>query len=79
MEDGTPESDASHQPIRLLDSLRINETEGIHAPRGIARKLAFKSPKELASVLPKVGEDAPEEGDDHGQGAHQVFGVPLVR
>ena len=55
MEYGTLESDASHQPIRLLDSLRINETEGIHAPRGIARKLAFKSPKELASVLPKVG------------------------
>ena len=79
MEDGTPESDASHQPIRLLDSLRINETEGIHNPRGIARKLALKSPKELASILPKVGEDAPEDGDDHGQGAHQVFGVPLVK
>ena len=79
MKFGTPENDASHQPICLPDSLRINETEGIHAPRGIARKLAFKSPKELASVLPKVGKDAPEDGDDHGQGAHQVFGVPLVK
>ena len=79
MEDGTPESDASHQPICLPDSLRINGTEGIHAPRGIARKLAFELPKELDSVLPEAGEDAPGDEDDHGQGAHQVFGVPLVR
>ena len=39
----------------------------------------LSSHRKLASVLPKVGEDTPEEGGDHGQGAHQVFGVPLVK
>ena len=67
-------------PARCGDlSLRVNEAEGIHFPKGIARRPALNSHRKLASVLHKFGEDAPEEGGDHGQGAHQVFGAPLVR
>ena len=72
MEDGRPENDAGHQPIHLLDSSRVNEAEGIHVPKGIARKLALNSHRKLASVFPKFGENAPEEGATTGKG-HTKF------
>ena len=67
-------------PARYGDSsLRVNEAERIHFPKDIARRSTLDSHRKLASVLPEFGENAPEEGGDHGQGAHQVFGAPLVR
>ena len=67
-------------PARCGDSsLRVNEAERIHCSKDIARRSTPDSHRKLDSVLPKFGENAPEEGGDHGQGAHQVFGAPLVR
>ena len=77
VEDERPENDAGHQPIRLLDSIRVNEAEGIHVPKSIARKPALNSHRKLASVLPKFGENTPEKGATTGKG-HTKFLARLL-
>ena len=65
-------------PARCGDlSLRVNEAEGIHVPKSIARKPALNSHRKLASVLPKFGENTPEKGATTGKG-HTKFLARLL-